>query len=116
MAAMRDKIETTVGCTKGENNQFERILQYPDITAIDIYHKDIEEPTEIIMPWVSVDSRGEENINQKSYINKFGDLFVVIDEDGKANIENAFNLTGIEDKERMDFMWEMLDIKDESCE
>jgi hypothetical protein len=102
--ALNKKSEWTMGELDEERNPFERILKYDDITSVYIYFKEMKEP-KVIYPKCG---EGEyENEYQKSYINQFGDLFIVISKD-KA-FEDVFDKEEIEDKQAMDFIWRMFE-------
>lgn len=96
--------ETSFGtATDWKRNKFERIRQYDDITSIYVYFKGKKKPKVFYTNWGGESEY--ENDYQKSYINEFGDLFIVIDE--KLNIEETFGTDEINDKEIIDFTWSM---------
>lgn len=101
-AALNQKMEFTMGKTNEKRNPLERINDTPDITAIYVYFED-DDCKPIYVPW----SGNSEYYNeaQKTYINKFGDLYIVIDE--KSKLEDVYDLEYIEDKEITDFTWSM---------
>jgi hypothetical protein len=100
--ALNKKSEWSFGYIDEERNPLERIFKGNDITGIWIYFKDRKEPKVIYPKW----GDGEyDNEYQESYINQFGDLFIVISKD--KNFEDVFNKEEIEDKQAMDFVWEM---------
>jgi len=83
-------------------NAFTRIMKYPDITSIYIYFTNKKDAKQIYMKW-----NGDicTNEYQKSYINQFGDLFIVIDE--KLEISDVYDENDINKSEYMDFVWSM---------
>lgn len=93
----------TVGNLPEEREPLKRILEYPDITCIYIYFKDKKNPQKIYPKW----SEGDEYSNkyQKTYMNKFGDLYIVIDKN--LNLEDVFDKQEIEDEHEVEFSWRM---------
>jgi hypothetical protein len=98
---------------------FERILMYNDITSITVYydekdenHNDIETSNSdcIYAPYQSEDDDqlGSPNIYQSTYINSFGDLYIVIDKEKK--IFDLFNEKEINDSYGLNFKFRMYDI------
>jgi hypothetical protein len=100
---INSKTVWTLGESEQERNSFERIHRHPDITSAYIYFKDNDKPKQIYVPW---DGESDyHNDAQKTYLNKFGDLFIVIEKDTK--LEDVFDLEEIEHKGHMDFVWSM---------
>lgn len=83
----------------GKKSPLHRLIQYCDITSIYVHFAD----NRVEQFYVKWDGDECENYNQKSYINKFGDLFVVIDKDMK--LDDVFNLNEIEEEDYMNFVW-----------
>lgn len=74
--ALDEKANGTLSiCKDAVNNPLKRILEYPDITSIYIYFAN-GHSKRIYLPWSEEDEY--ENKCQKSYMNKFGDLFIVV--------------------------------------
>jgi hypothetical protein len=88
----------------GNFSRLDRINMYSDITSIYVYLNDQDEPKQFYVDW---DGDDYTNQNQKVYINKFGDLFLVID--SKKTIDDVFDKEEIEDKENMNFEWSMFE-------
>lgn len=102
--ALNDNEEWTMGTIDRKRNPLERINKYRDITSIYIYFsKDQENPKCIYVKWN--DDCEWSNYYQKSYINRLGDLFIVISKDLK--LEDVFDLEEIEDEDFMGFTWDM---------
>lgn len=99
---------------------FERITKYNDITSVTVYYdkkddnyKDVE-TGESDYFYVTYEEEnegqlGSPNIYQSSYINDFGDLYIVIDKDKK--IFDLFDKEEINDADSLDFKFSMYDIK-----
>ncbi len=102
-SALNTEFNTTFGELNETRNPLKRILDYPDITSIYIYlTKDENNPKEFYVTW----GDGEyDNEYQKSYMNKFGDLFIVVSE--KLKLEDVFDMKRIEDEKYMDYIWGM---------
>ncbi len=93
----------TMGMLEDEQrNPLERIHKYNDITSIYVYFSNNEVPKKFYVSWSGDDYH---NDYQKTYINKFGDLFIVISEENK--LEDIFNLEEIEDEQYRKFIWSM---------
>ena len=102
-ASLDDKVKFTLGDVDERRNPLERIMQCNDIVSIDVYFKDKKQPKEIYMPWDGDDN--QDNEYQKTYMNQFGDLYIVVDRE--ADIKDFFDLETIEDKECRDVLWDM---------
>lgn len=97
---------------------FDRFKEYGDITSIQFeleedYVEEGQGPCREYYDYY-VDWTGDSeytNESQKTYLSKEGNLYIVIS-DGK-NIEDFFDLEEIEDKDYMDFHFNMCDIGDE---
>lgn len=101
---LNNKEEWSFGIFDRKSNPLKRINDYKDITSIRIHFTDDKKDAkQIYVKW------GGDNdyINeyQESYINKFGDLFIVVSKDLK--LEEVFDLEEIEDEEFMDFTWDI---------
>jgi len=92
----------TLGLTDNKRDQFARINNHSDITSIYIYFAD-NKVKHIYVPW-NEDS-DYFNKYQKSHINNYGDLFILISKESELN--DVFNLEEIEDKNNIDFIWSM---------
>lgn len=102
--ALNDKEEWSFGTLDGKRNPLKRINDYKDIASIYIYFtNDKKDAKQIYVEW----GGDNECINeyQKSYINRLGDLFIVISKDLK--LEDVFDLEEIEDEDFMGFTWDM---------
>lgn len=102
--SLNDIEEWTLGVSDIKRDPLKRINNYNDITSIYIYFtKDKENPKQIYVKW-----GGDSDYNneyQKSYINKFGDLFIVVSEDLKLG--DVFDMREIEDKNSINWIWRM---------
>lgn len=98
---------------------FQRIEQYNDIVNVKIYYdekdnnyKDIEtgELDNVYVPYEEENEGwlGSPNKYQSTYINKFGDLYIVIDKDKK--VEDVLNMDEINDEEDLEFKFGMYNI------
>jgi hypothetical protein len=89
---------------------FQRLSNHRDITSIKVYYDDIETPDVLYVEYeAEVENRlGSNNIHQKSYISGLDNLYIVISKD--KNISSYFNLYDINNKESMDFKYQMYDI------
>lgn len=83
----------------GKQSPLERLLNYPDITSVYIHFSD-GKTEQFYVEW---DGGECDNDNQKTYMNEFGDLFIVIDKELK--LEDVFDVEEIEDEKHMDFIW-----------
>lgn len=100
---------------------FERIALYNDITSIEVYYdkkdddyKDVEtgECDCIYVPYEELNENqlGSPNKYQSTHINKYGDLYIVIDKGNK--ISDKFDLEEINDKVTLNSRFSMYDIID----
>ena len=80
---------------------FTRINKWQDITSVYIHFTD----SRVEQFYVKWSDDEYNNHYQKSHINKFGDLFIVINKD--IELGNVFDLDEIDDQEHMDFIWSM---------
>lgn len=98
---------------------FERIALYNDITSIDVYYdkkydnyKDVKtgEHDCIYVPYEEINKNqlGSPNKYQSTYINKYGDLYIVVDKDNK--ISDKFDLEEIDDEDALNFHFKMCDV------
>ena len=98
---------------------FERIKQYNDITSVTVYYdkkdedyNDIEtgESDYFYVPYQeeTEGQLGSPNIYQSTYINNFGDLYIVIDKEEK--IFDLFDEEEINDIDNLNFKFGMYDI------
>ena len=102
--ALNDTQEFIMGSLNEKRNPLQRINNYRDITSIYIHFTDEKkEPKQIYVKWN--DDCEWSNYYQKTHINQFGDLFIVVSKDLK--FADVFDMEEIEDKESIDFMWEM---------
>lgn len=93
-----------VGTNYNSNQDaLKRLITYSDITAIDIKYEDDTEEY-IYVDWNEENNHCNNN-NQKHYMNKFGDLYIVVSS-GKV-IDDYFDIEEIEDEEDIDFTWVM---------
>jgi len=98
--ALNTKIETTFGKANEERNPVQRIHDHKDIVSVHIHFSDGIEK-HIYLEWDG--ESGYENKYQDTYINNFGDLFIVAGMNKK--IEDVFDLTKIEDEDRINYIW-----------
>lgn len=101
--AISKETRFTLGSINEERNQYNRILFNNDITSIYIHFINQKTPKQIHVKW-----SGDSDINneyQKSYINKFGDLFIVVDRN--SELKDVFDLEEVEDEDDMQFRWSM---------
>lgn len=97
---------------------FDRFTSYNDITGIKFELEDDGDVENGVLPSCncydySINWTGDSeyaNDSQKSYISKDGNLYIVIDENGK--IEDYFDLETINDSECMDFHFDMCSVGD----
>jgi hypothetical protein len=89
------------------NKKFDRITSWRDITSIILYYDDVKEESYYVD---YIDEHegalGTENVNQKSYINSLGNLYLVIASD--KNIADFFDTDEIECKDSLDFSKTMI--------
>lgn len=87
--------------------KFNRIVEHHDITSLVIhYSDDTTESYFVDYDEGGKDGLGAPNINQKTYISKLGNLYIVI-ENGKK-IFDFFDKDEINDDDNMDFMKSMI--------
>lgn len=102
--ALNDNEEWTMGTLDRKRNPLERINNYRDITSIYIHFTDEKkEPKHIYVKWN--DDCEWSNYYQKTHINQFGDLFIVVSEDLKFS--DVFDMREIEDKNSINWIWKM---------
>ena len=102
----------TMGSISDKRNKLERIANIHDVVGIDVYFNQgwFKEPKVksfyVDWSWDENDCMAEyRNRYQKTHMNQFGDLFLVIDKHKRIN--DVFDLVKIEDKKNMDFVWKM---------
>ncbi|MCM3109886.1 hypothetical protein [Lederbergia lenta] len=95
-------MQYTFGDLSEKRNPIERLLRYPDITALEIVYQD-DSKEYIYVDWQVED--GDTNKNQKNLINNFGDLYIVISEN--KGIEDFYNNEEINNEDIVDFSWSM---------
>ena len=99
---------------------FDRLLKYRDITSVTVYYdkkndkyEDIDtgEKADFYVPYEDEveGALGSPNVNQKCYINSFGDLYILISKN--ETLEDYFDMDEIEDEDMLSFHFSMLDIE-----
>ena len=99
----------TMGSIGDKRKSFDRLHTFHDITSINVYFnqgwfKELK-VKKFYVNWFLHEGDFMNNKYQKTHMNQFGDLFLVIDKDKRIN--NVFDLVKIEDKKHMDFVWKM---------
>lgn len=100
---------------------FDRIMTYSDITGVTVYYDDSEDDDgntiemECDHFYVNYkeeveDQLGSPNVYQSTYINDFGDLYIVIDKESK--VLDVFDEDEINNEHYLDFKFHMYDIKE----
>lgn len=85
------------------NNFFDRLQTYDDITSISVtYDDDTVEEYYVDYKEEVEDQLGSPNVYQHTYMNKFGDLYIVISKD--KGIFDFFDKEEINNKENIDFV------------
>ena len=95
-----------------ERCRFDRLLGCNDITSITMVQHDGSET--FVVDYNEGDdagSLGANNIYQKSKLNDFGDLYVVIGE--KLDVDIEFPTETINDEDHGEFMWKMYGLEEE---
>ena len=115
-----DKHHNELGCTSFETSVFRRLNQYKDITQISFtlikYYVDEDqtpktENYDYFVRWCGDDDY--ENDAQINYISNLGHLYIVIKENGE--IDDYFNKEEINDKESMNFKFDMYNVGNENA-
>ena len=101
-ADKKENIKYTLGEINKNRNIFNRLTSYPDITSITVNFSNGKSKS-FYVDWNEDDEQN--NSYQKTYVNDFGDLFMVINKN--KNIEDIWDLNEINDKESIDFQWDM---------
>lgn len=84
------------------NNFFDRLQTYDDITSISVtYNDDTVEEYYVTYKEEVEGQLGSPNVLQHTYMNKFGDLYIVISKD--KGIFDFFDKEEINNKENIDF-------------
>lgn len=94
---------------------FDRFLKYNDITDIHIelydeYGEEKDETYKYLVDWVGEDEYS--NPAQKTYLSKCGNLYIVVS--NERDIADCFSIERIDDKEYMNFHFQMLDVGNNS--
>lgn len=84
------------------NNFFDRLQTYDDITSISVtYDDDTVEEYYVDYKEAVEDQLGSPNVYQHTYMNKFGDLYIIINKD--KGIFDFFDEEEINDKDNLEF-------------
>jgi len=90
---------------------FERILRHNDICQILIKKRGGRKNVRLYVPYC--EDEYDNNINQKSKMNEFGDLYILISE--TADIDEELPDEILNDKHRRNSVWDKFDNDDEVC-
>lgn len=112
-----DSIMIEIFNMENKSNNIKRILSKNDITAVYVIYEDDREEcyyTDYEEPEGQEDCVGAENVNQKVYVSKPGNIYITIGNDVK--IEDYISEENIEDTESQQFKKDMLDIEENELE
>jgi len=99
--SLNKKSEWTLGeIDAEERDPIERLYKCNDITSVDIYFN-TGECQQVFVPWNEEDDYT--NKYQKTYINKFGDLYIVVSKN--TEFDDVFDREEIEDISRRAWTW-----------
>ena len=98
-----EKTVSTVGVLDELRQPLNRLNKYPDITSLYVYFAGNDTPKQIRLMWTTGDECN--NPNQKTVFNRFGDLYIVVDE--KLTIDDVFGNDTINEEDHVRFVWEM---------
>ena len=88
--------------------KFERLKDSNDITSIEIKYEDDTIDSYYVDYKESDDSLGAPNVNEKTYISSYGNLYIVIDKD--KELKDFVDLEKIEDEKYMNYLHKMWNI------
>ena len=87
----RNKLFNSFGIEGAEEYVFNRLTQWNDIASIEIHYESEDDKSELILvDYDEEHGNNINNINQKSFIDKLGNLCLVISKD--KNIEDYFTI------------------------
>lgn len=88
------------------HSKFDRLINYKDITAIELEYKDGTK-SEFYVDY-DCETDFEDNKNEKVYLSKLGNLYIVIEKD--KTIEDYFDINELNDSQKILFHKNMLNI------
>ena len=96
------------GFLEDQIKKFERLKDSNDITSIEIKYEDDTVDSYFVDYDESNDGLGAPNINEKTYISSYGNLYIVIDKE--KELKDFVNLEEIEDEKHMNYFHKIWDI------
>lgn len=95
-----------------KTKKFARIMQYDDITTVDVIYEDDSRESFYVDydAGKDEDSLGAPNMNQKTYLSELKNLYLVIS--ATKNLDDYFDKAKINDADNISFIKEMYDVGD----